>query len=71
MLTVNWESPYQGKADVMIFDLEGRSLQTAPVMKEGRMYTGSVTVSALKPGTYFLKIAQQNGKTITEKFIKQ
>ncbi|HXB91627.1 MAG TPA: T9SS type A sorting domain-containing protein, partial [Puia sp.] len=71
VLTVNWESGYQGKADVMIFDLTGRSLQTAPVMKEGAVFTGPVTVSALKPGAYFLKILLQNGKTITEKFIKQ
>jgi hypothetical protein len=71
VLTVNWTDAYQGKADIQIYDLTGKNVQTLPVMKEGSYFTDQVAISTLAPGVYVVKILQQNGRTLTQKFLKQ
>ena len=70
-LDLNWNANYKGNAKIKILDLNGKLLRTMNVKKNQQQYRNSVDVNGLKQGVFVVQVQTEDGKTVTNKFIKK
>jgi hypothetical protein len=70
-LTLNWNAPYKGNAKINVMDLNGKLLKTMNVRKNQQLYSNNIQLSGLKQGVFVFQIQTEDGKTITNKFVKK
>jgi hypothetical protein len=68
---IKWSGNFLGSATIKIFDATDVAVSSITVKKDQYQYQSNVELGSLKPGMYILEVKMQNGKSLTEKFIKQ
>jgi predicted esterase len=70
-LNLNWDAAYKGNAKINIVDMNGKTLKTLNVRKNQQQYRNNIEVNGLKQGMFLVQIQTEDGKTITQKFVKK
>jgi len=68
---IKWSGSFLGSATIKIIDATDVAVSSITVRKDQFQYQGNLELGALKSGMYILEVKMQNGKSLTEKFIKQ
>ena len=71
MVNLSWNSSYLGSATLLVFDIGGRIIKTKNISKEQQDFHDYILLSNTQKGVYFLVIKLQNGKSLTQKIIKE
>jgi uncharacterized delta-60 repeat protein len=70
ILNLRWINEYTGVVMLTVMDISGRKIKDVRINKTAQPYNGSVELTGLKPGQYYLHIRNEN-KTFTRTFIKE
>ena len=70
-LNLKWNSDYVGGAKLTVMDMSGRRVIDFDINKAGAVYNSLLPVNILKPGTYYLFVRMNNGKSVSSTFIRR
>jgi hypothetical protein len=68
---IKWSGSFMGSATIKIIDAGDVAVSSTTVRKDQFQYQGNLELGSLKSGMYIIEVKMQNGKSLTEKFIKQ
>jgi hypothetical protein len=70
ILNFRWVHEYTGVVMLTVIDMSGRKIKDVRTNKTAQLYTGSIELTGLKPGQYYLHIRNEN-RTLTMPFMKE
>ena len=72
-VTVNFFFASDDVVTLSVYDLQGRVVDPGAqgFVPKARLHESTIDVSTLANGTYFVKLAQNNGTVLTSKFVVQ
>jgi len=71
VVNINWSSSYTGSVTFSLLDATGRTMKMGKFDKTQVSYYDQMSVQSLSPGVYILVLKMQNGRTLTQRVLKQ
>jgi len=71
VVNINWSSSYTGSVTFSLLDATGRLMKMGNFTKTQVSYYEQLSVQSLSPGVYILVFKMQNGRTLTQRVLKQ
>jgi uncharacterized delta-60 repeat protein len=70
ILNIRWLNEYRGDVLITVMDISGRKIKDIRINKTAQYYNGSIELTGLKPGQYYLHI-RNGSKTSRKAFMKE